>query len=178
MSPLCFDIRANKNKIISWKTQLYIIGTYEMMLIKIISIWIERNLTNIYICISRYNYTKLYTHTRIKIFSNYILLFFLRRKTAMEIQKGIATVLCIYIDYIHILNECQHRQKLSISSQPLYVFFLLTHRIYHKKYTVSYLQTINNHCCVIFLIVVKQRFSAILYLRERLYSITLKLIKL
>lgn len=30
--------------------------------------------------------------------------FFLRRKTVMEIQKGIATVLCIYIDYIHILN--------------------------------------------------------------------------
>lgn len=55
-------------------------------------------------------------------YSRTIFYFFLRRKTAMEIQKGIATVLCIYIDYIHILNECQHRQSFNILTAPIHFF--------------------------------------------------------
>lgn len=49
--------------------------------------------------------------------------FFLRQKTA--IQKGIATVLCIYIDYIHILNimNASTDKAFNLVTAPIRFFF-------------------------------------------------------
>lgn len=145
-----------------------------MLLMNIIyvRISIERNLINIYIDIIMQSYIYTHIHTHVLKYSRTQLYFTfsLRRQTAMEIQKGIATVLYIYIFLMNVSTD----KAFNTITAPIRFFFAhaqdLSYKIYHI-YRASRITLL----CVIFLIIVRLRFSNII--KERLHSTILRLLR-
>lgn len=99
-----------------------------------------------------YTHTYVHMHTRIKIFSNAIIniTFFLRRQTAMKIQKEIATVLCIYI---FLMNASTNKAFNTITA-PIRFFSVYAQNLSYKIYRIYRASRITL-LCIIFLVIVR-----------------------